>query len=101
MAAKADTVIFHGGSISENVTRVMVYICTKFHASTYKPTILPHIYCTNRVQNPANPCKPAGAGEAQKKEGKGSRSTYATRVAEGQAPGDRKGRKSPSEPAAG
>ena len=53
------------------------------------------------MQNPANPCKPAGAGEAQKKEGKGCRSTYATRVTEGQAPGDRKGRKSPSEPAAG
>ena len=35
-------------AISENVTRVMVYICTKFHASTYKPTILPHIYCTTR-----------------------------------------------------
>ena len=46
------------------------------------------------MQNPANPCKLAGAGEAQKKEGKGCQPTYATRVAEGQAPGDRKGRKS-------
>ena len=48
MDAKVVTVIFHGVAISENVTRVMVYICTKFHASTYKPTILPHIYCTTR-----------------------------------------------------
>ena len=47
------------------------------------------------VQNPANPCKPAGAGEAQKKEGKGCRPTYATRAAVGQAPGDRKVRKPP------
>ena len=37
----------------------------------------------------------------KKREGKGCQSTYATWVAEGQAPGDRKGRKSPSEPAAG
>ena len=55
----------------------------------------------HRVQNPANPSKPARAGEAQKKEGKCCRATYATRVAEGQAPGDRKGRKSPREPVAG
>ncbi len=50
MAANVDTVIFHGGSISENVTRIMVYICAKFHASTYKPTIFPHIcWTTMRV----------------------------------------------------
>ena len=30
MDAKVVTVIFHGVAISENVTRVMVYICTKF-----------------------------------------------------------------------
>ncbi len=46
MAANVDTVIFHGGSISENITRVMVDICAKFHASTYKPTIFPHICWT-------------------------------------------------------
>ena len=55
------------------------------------PTVAPG----HRVQNPANPRKPAGAGEAQKKEGKGRRPTHATRVAGGQAPGDRKGRKPP------
>ena len=55
----------------------------------------------HRVQHPANPFKPAGAGESQKKEGKGCHPTYATRAAEGQAPGDRKGRKPPREPAAG
>ena len=42
MAALADTLPFHGGSISEKNTMVMVYICAKFHASTYKPTILPY-----------------------------------------------------------
>ncbi len=46
MAANVDTVNFHGGSISENVTRVMVYICAKFHDATYKPTIFPHICWT-------------------------------------------------------
>ena len=61
MAAKADTVIFHGGSISENVTRVMVYICTKFHASTYKPTILPHIYCTISGVGSADESEDGGA----------------------------------------
>ncbi len=52
MAPDVDTVIFHGGSISENVTRVMVYIYAKIHASTYKPTIFPHICWTisNTVQ---------------------------------------------------
>ena len=49
----------------------------------------------HRVQNLANLCKPTGAGEAQKKEVKGCRPTYATRAALGQAPGDRKVRKPP------
>ena len=54
MAANVGTVIFHGGSISENVTRVMVYICVKFHASTYKPTIFLHICWTIHALTPLN-----------------------------------------------
>ena len=44
MAALADTLLFHGGSISEINTMVMVYTCAKFHASTYKPTILTYFF---------------------------------------------------------
>ena len=52
----------------------------------------------HRVQNPANPCKPAGAGEAQKKKGRAD--------AQPTSPGKQKDRhpvtwKSPREPAAG
>ena len=39
----------------------------------------------HRVQNPANPCKPAGTGEALITQGKGCRPTYATSAAVGQA----------------
>ena len=41
------------------------------------------------MQNPANPCKPARAGEAQKRR-EGLSPTYVTREAEGQNPGDLK-----------
>ena len=52
----------------------------------------------HRVQNPANPCKPVGAGEAQKKKGRAD--------AQPTSPGKQKDRhlvtwKSPREPAAG
>ena len=41
------------------------------------------------MQKPANPCKPAGAGEAQKRR-EGLSPTYVAREAEGQTPGDLK-----------
>ena len=46
----------------------------------------------HRVQNPANPGKPAGEGEAQRTQGKGGSPTYANSAAVGQADGVRKGR---------
>ena len=45
-----------------------------------------------KEQNPANTCKPSGAGGALITQGKGCRPTYATSAAVGQADGVRKGR---------
>ena len=52
------------------------------------------------MQNPSNPCKPAGAGEALRTQGKGCSPTYATIAAVGQAYGVRKGRSPEGQPAA-
>ena len=52
------------------------------------------------MQNPANPSKPDGAGEALRTQGKGCMTTYATSTAVGQAYGVRKGRNPVGKPAA-
>ena len=55
----------------------------------------------HRVQNPANPCKPSGAREALKTQGKGCRPTSATSTAVSQVDGVRKGRNPEGQPAEG
>ena len=47
---------------------------------------------SHRVQNPTNPGKPAGVGEALRIQGKGGSPTYSISAAVGQADGVRKGR---------
>ena len=46
---------------------------------------------SHRVQNPANPGKPVGVGEALRTQGKGGSPTYSISAAVGQADGVRKG----------
>ena len=55
------------------------------HTATQRAVTTPMGAPWHRVQNPANPCKPAGAGEAVITQGKGCRPTYATSAAVGQA----------------
>ena len=63
------------------------------HTATQRAVTTPMGAPCHRVQNPANPCKPAGVREALRTQGKGGSPTYATSAAVGQADGVRKDRK--------
>ena len=71
------------------------------HTVTQRAATTPMGAPRHRVKNPANPSKPAGAGEALRTQGKGCSPTEATSAAIGQAYGVRRGRNSEGQPAAG
>ena len=62
------------------------------HTATQRAVITAKGVPSHRVQNPANPGKPAGVGEVLRTQGKGGSPTYSISAAGGQADGVRKGR---------
>ena len=88
--------------MTEQVTKLEEWGAKRHHhTATQRAVTTPMGAPRHRVQNPVNPCKPSGAGEAPRTQGKGCSPTYATSAAVGQVYGVRKGRSPEGQPAAG